>query len=153
MATHSVFLSGKSHGQRRLVDYSPWGCKSVGHDLTTKQQIYIYVCVCVSQSISQVTLRSLQDCSPPSYSVHGILQTRILKWVTIPFSRGIFWTQRLNPGLLHCRLILYCLSHQGSPYINVHMYNICIYVYKKIYIFLSGLIPLLFLNCSYYIFY
>ena len=47
MATHSVFLPGKSHGQRSLVDYSPWGCKSVGHDLTTKQNIYIYVCVCV----------------------------------------------------------------------------------------------------------
>ena len=27
MATHSVFLSGKSHGQKSLVDYSPWGCK------------------------------------------------------------------------------------------------------------------------------
>ena len=29
--------------------------------------------------------------------------------------QGIFLTQRLNPGLLHCRLILYRLSHQGSP--------------------------------------
>ena len=28
---------------------------------------------------------------------------------------GIFPTQRLNPGLLHCRQILYQLSHQGSP--------------------------------------
>ena len=28
---------------------------------------------------------------------------------------GIFSTQGLNPGLLHCRRILYCLSHQGSP--------------------------------------
>ena len=27
MATHSVFLAGKSHGQRSLVGYSPWGCK------------------------------------------------------------------------------------------------------------------------------
>ena len=27
----------------------------------------------------------------------------------------IFQTQELNPGLLHCRQILYCLSHQGSP--------------------------------------
>ena len=26
--------------------------------------------------------------------------------------QGIFPTQRLNPGLLHCRQILYCLSHQ-----------------------------------------
>ena len=29
--------------------------------------------------------------------------------------RGIFLTQRWNPGLLHCRQILYYLSHQGSP--------------------------------------
>ena len=29
MATHSVFLPGKSHGQRSLVGYSPWGCKSL----------------------------------------------------------------------------------------------------------------------------
>ena len=27
--------------------------------------------------------------------------------------QGIFPTQGLNPGLLHCRRILYCLSHQG----------------------------------------
>ena len=34
----SVFLPGKSHGQRSQVDYSPWGLKRVGHDLATKQQ-------------------------------------------------------------------------------------------------------------------
>ena len=28
MATYSVFLPGKSRGQRSLVDYSPWGRKS-----------------------------------------------------------------------------------------------------------------------------
>ena len=33
-----VFLPGKSHGQRDLVGYSPWGCKWIGHDLVTKQQ-------------------------------------------------------------------------------------------------------------------
>ena len=27
MVTHSIFLPGESHGQRRLVGYSPWGCK------------------------------------------------------------------------------------------------------------------------------
>ena len=30
------------------------------------------------------------------------------------FLQGIFLTQGLNLGLLHCRQILYCLSHQGS---------------------------------------
>ena len=51
---------------------------------------------------------------PPGFSVHGILQARILEWVSIPFSRGIFPTQGSNLGLLNCRQILYCLSHQVS---------------------------------------
>ena len=29
--------------------------------------------------------------------------------------QGIFPAQRLNLDLLHCRQILYCLSHEGSP--------------------------------------
>ena len=29
------------------------------------------------------------DCSPPSSSVHGILQARILEWVAISFSRDL----------------------------------------------------------------
>ena len=29
--------------------------------------------------------------------------------------QGIFLTQGLNPGLLHCRQMLYHLSHQGNP--------------------------------------
>ena len=29
--------------------------------------------------------------------------------------QGIFQTQGSNPGLLHCRRIIYCLSHQGLP--------------------------------------
>ena len=38
MATHSIFLPGKSHGQRSLVGYSPWGRKRVRHNLATQQQ-------------------------------------------------------------------------------------------------------------------
>ena len=38
-----VFLPGKSHGQRNLAGYSPWGCKRVGHDLATKEHIYVYI--------------------------------------------------------------------------------------------------------------
>ena len=92
-------------------------------------------------------------CNPMDYTVHGILQARILEWVAFLFSRGssqprdqaqvstlqadslpakppgkpkntrvgslsllqwIFLWQKLNPGLLHCRWILYQLSHQVS---------------------------------------
>ena len=31
------------------------------------------------------------DFSPPGSSVHGVLQTRILEWVAIPFSTGSSW--------------------------------------------------------------
>ena len=87
------------------------------------------------------------------YTVHGILQARILEWVTFPFSgrspqprgqtqvshisgrfftswttreaqeygvgslsflQGIFPTQELNQGLLHCRRILYQLNYEGN---------------------------------------
>ena len=54
------------------------------------------------------------DCSPPGFFVCGILQARIQEWVAIPFLQGIFLTQGLNPGLLHCRQILYYLSHRDT---------------------------------------
>ena len=34
------------------------------------------------------TLCNPVECSLPDSSIHGILQTRILEWVSIPFSRG-----------------------------------------------------------------
>ena len=49
---------------------------------------------------SCLTLCNLVDCSPPGSSVHRISQARILEWVAIPFSKGIFLTQRANPGPL-----------------------------------------------------
>ena len=48
------------------------------------------------------------DCSLPGSSVHGILQARILEWV--PFSR-IPFQPRDRTQLLHCKQILYHLSH------------------------------------------
>ena len=37
---------------------------------------------------SCLTLCNPMDCSLPGFSVHGILQARILEWVTISFYRG-----------------------------------------------------------------
>ena len=56
------------------------------------------------------------DYNLPGSSVHGILQARILEWVVaIPFIQGNLPNPVIKSGLLHCRWILYCLSHQGSP--------------------------------------
>ena len=41
---------------------------------------------------SFLTLCSLMDCSLLGSSVHGVLQTRILEWVAISYSRGVFFT-------------------------------------------------------------
>ena len=64
------------------------------------------------------TLCNPMDYSPSGSSVHRILQAKILEWVTMPFSRG-YLTQGLHLGLLHYRQILYHLSHQGRPTVNV----------------------------------
>ena len=50
----------------------------------------IRVCVCVCVLVvaqSCPTLCDPTDCSPPGYSVRGILQARILEWIAIHFSR------------------------------------------------------------------
>ena len=36
-------------------------------------------------------------CDPMDYTVHGILQGRILECIAFPFSRGLFPTQGSNP--------------------------------------------------------
>ena len=80
--------------------------------------VCVCVCVCVLVTLLCPTLCNPMDCSSPGSSVHGILQARLLEWVTI--LQGIFPTQGSNLGLPHCRQILYRLSDQGSP---CHIYS------------------------------
>ena len=49
--------------------------------------VCVCLCVCVLVAQSCLTLFNPMDCSPPSFSIHRILQARILEWVAIPFSR------------------------------------------------------------------
>ena len=50
-------------------------------------------CLCVvCKSLSRVWLFcDPMDCSLPDFSVHGILQARILQWVPIPFPQTPAW--------------------------------------------------------------
>ena len=50
---------------------------------------FVWYIKLVAQSC--LTLCDPMDCSPPGFSVHGILQARILEWVAICFSRGSSW--------------------------------------------------------------
>ena len=46
--------------------------------------------ICVSRSVVSDSFDPV-DCSPPGYSVHGILQAGIVERVAMPFSRGSSW--------------------------------------------------------------
>ena len=61
------------------------------------------------------TLWDPMDCSPPGFSVHGDSPGNNTGVGCCVLLQGIFPTQGSNPGLPHCRWILYHLSHQGSP--------------------------------------
>ena len=71
-------------------------------------------------TLSHVQLFNPMDCSLPGSFVHGISQARILKCVALSFSRGSSWPRDptqvscIAGDLLHCRQVLYRLSHQGS---------------------------------------
>ena len=52
----------------------------------------LFLCVLVTWSCPIVC--DPMDCSPVGFSIHGILQARILEWVAIPFSRV-----SSNPGI------------------------------------------------------
>ena len=53
------------------------------------------------------------------YTVHGILQARILEWVAFPFSRGSSKPRDRTQVYPHCRWILYQLSHDAASYVLV----------------------------------
>ena len=74
-------------------------------------------CVLCLVTHSHLTLCSPMDCSPPSSSVHGIFQARILEWVAISYSRGSSWLRdRTRVSCISCfgRQILYHY-HQSFP--------------------------------------
>ena len=77
-----------------------------------------YHCYCAVLCLvtpSCLTLCNPLDCSPPGSSVPGDSPDKNTRMGCHSLLQGIFPTQGLNPGLRHCRQILYHLSHQGSP--------------------------------------
>ena len=82
--------------------------------VTAPKQLYtvnkgLNVCVCESRSVMSDSLQphelySSWNC-PDQYTGVGSLS----------LLQGIFPTQGLNRGLLHCRQILFQLGHKGSP--------------------------------------
>ena len=100
--------------------FLPWAVTLVGHADSRRTGTVANITqflrinkVLVTQSYQ--TLCDCMDCSPPGSSIHGDSPGKNTGVGFHALLQGIFATQGLNPGLLHCRLILYHLSHQGSP--------------------------------------
>ena len=128
MAAHQAPPSWDSPGKNTGV-----GCRFLLQCVKVKSESEVFQ--------SCPTLSDSMDCSLPGSSVHGIFQARVLEWVAIVFAQScpvlclpmdcspwnylrqnpgvgsrsllqrIFPTQKSNPGLPHCRLILYQLSY------------------------------------------
>ena len=91
--------SSQSWGEVVSITYTPifineTGSRGKGNVLVTQ---------------SYPTVGDPMDCSPPGSSVHGVPQAGILEWIAILFSRG---SSQPREDPLHCRQILYHLSHQ-----------------------------------------
>ena len=86
---------GDSEGQGSLVCSSSWSRRQSGtteqlnsnDDEYTSLHLSVYGCV----HTQCLTLCDPMACSLPVFSVHRILQARILEWVAISFSRGSSW--------------------------------------------------------------
>ena len=61
------------------------------------------------------TFCDTMDFSPLDSSVHGDSSGKNTEVGCHALFQAVFLTQGSNPGLPHCRQILYWLSHQGSP--------------------------------------
>ena len=106
-ATEDTGVSLGSQNRKKKISSSNAQILIPGETLT------LCVCVCISCSVVSDSLQPMDGSWPGSICIrfsqqeywrdcHSLLQ-------------GILLTQESNPGFLHCRQILYCLSHQGSP--------------------------------------
>ena len=85
--------------------------------VTAGFSLLLCVCACC------LSLCGPTDCSPPGFSVHGILQARILEWVAIFFSRGSSWPKDQNwvLSLLHWQADSLPLSPPRKPTVSCHI--------------------------------
>ena len=74
------------------MDYDEWTCI---YFWGPEWFYLISLCVLVAQSC--LTLCDSMDCSPPGFSVRGILQAKILEWVAFSFFKGSSWPG-IKPG-------------------------------------------------------
>ena len=86
--------------------------KKSPNDSSSRCHLNATVLCLVTQSCT--TLCDPMDCTLPSSSVHGDSPGKNIRLVCHALLQGIFPIQGSNPGLPHCRWILYHMSYRGS---------------------------------------
>ena len=71
------------------------------------------------------------DCSLSGSSVHGDSPGKNTGVGCHFLLQRIFLTQESNPGLLHCRQILYRLSYKGSPLVSIQFSSLQMFSYAQ----------------------
>ena len=93
---------------------------SIGLIVTRSQKPCSCLCVCVWITQSCPTFCDPTNCSPPGFSVHGIVQARILESIAIPFSRGS--SQPRDRTLVSCRFFTIWATGKSSSYLIPPLY-------------------------------
>ena len=86
------------------------------------------VCVCVSHSVLSDSLWAQSRL--PGFSVHGILQARILKWAAIPFSRGSSWPRDWSwVYCIACRFFIFWATRKWKKTRYLMLRNLTLFQY------------------------
>ena len=101
---------------------SCWGVTIVCTETVYHGNMSVYVCIHVRWSEAKV----LQSCPTLCDSMEFPDQDTAVG--SLSLLQGTCPNQRLNLGLLHCRQILYQLSHKGSPGIYIYVLYMCVRV-------------------------
>ena len=108
-----VVIWSKIEIKQFLVWLFVWGIQVL---MVWVQPRFIQACALLSLVVQPcLTLCNPMDCSPPGSSVHGHSPGKNKRMNCHALFLGVIQTQGWNPGLPHCRWILYYLNHQGSP--------------------------------------
>ena len=110
-----IFWPGEFHGLRSPVGYSLWGCK----ELDTTEWLTLYF-----SYFSFMAYYRVLKIVPLCYTGGPCWLSRNFPGKNTGMGshsifQGVFLTEGLNQGLLHCIQILYHLSHQGSPILHL----------------------------------
>ena len=116
-------------------------------------QIHIYNCCCFIAKSGPALFVTPWSKARQALLSMGFPQPRILEWVAISFSRGVFPTQRSNHISCIGRWILYCWTTRESPppqmctnyspFVGKVMSLLFLFLFFFIYLFLSLLFNML----------